>query len=314
MSYRDAQLRRERLGFGIGLGYRDAVRFEARLFGVSASVVQDEVDGYRPPEEEGAWADVPGAGGLGQGMWSLRLEFFDYVAGSFGRVSDQAISHRVGWEEEFDEDGDSLGLSEAETTHWSSEGSGHWFATVGVPRWAMSDIVLGPDSVESLGLRSGWLRPTARWPLLRGAARWDGLTRQPVGELGVSHAPLSVLPALRFSLLTAGEFAHPRLRELSATARYGLTIDQLTDEFHSDLELLVVEARTGLYGGARLEAQTGGAVVPGVHTSASVAVPFFAVIRLGGFVGVNRPDTLAMVPDATGRLEWGMHLYTTYAF
>lgn len=312
----DARLLRERLGFGVGLGYRDTVRVEARLFGVSASVVQDDVAAYRPPRGEGGWASVPGAGGLGQGMWALRLELFDRVAGTVGRVSDQTITHRVGWEEEFDDEGNSQGLQASETTHWSRAAGGatHWFAAVGLPRRAMSDIVFSPDALESVGVRSGWFEPHRGWPSLRGAARWDGVARQPVAELAAGLSPVTAIPDLRLELLGSGEFAQPRLRELSGRARWTLPLTRLTDEFSADLDLVTISARTGLYGGARLGSQTGGRVVPGVEASTSIAIPIFALVRLGGFLGLNRPDTLAVVPHAVGRPEWGVNLYTTYAF
>lgn len=317
-AFRDATMERDRLGAGLAVGFRDVARLEARLFGVSDSLVQKNTAAYRPPEAEGAWATVPGAGGLGQGMWALRLELFDVAAMSVGRVRSQRITHEVGWEVEYDDEGERTGLTEAETDRWSpirGPDAAQWFVAVGSPRWAMTDIVFGGDELRRIGLSSGWFGLGDSRLELRGAGAWDGIARQPVVETEVAWR-VPRREHLRLAVLGATELGEPRLREGSARLSYGWSVGQLiaVDDERADIDLLHAEARTGVFGGERLADVAEAALAPGADLSVSVTIPLYVIVRIGGFVGINRPQTLEAVPHAAGRAEWGTSLYTTYVF
>ena len=313
-----ARLERQQLGFGVGIGYRDIVRFDARLFGVSDSVVQRDLDPYAPPPIEGAVVTVPGAGGLGQGMWALRLELFELVAASVGRVRNQQISHEIGWEMQFDDEGNETGLERFESRHWrpmQGADAARWFATLGAPEWVTTELVIGGGRLEGLGIASGRYGLWQTGADIEGAARWDGIIAQPVVELGLGVYPVIALPDLRLAINAATELATPRVRELSARARFAKLLAEVVDlGVPADLELFSLGARVGVTGGERIADGLETALVPGVDVEGSVAIPIYAIIRIGAFAGMNRPETLSTIPAAAGHFEWGASLYITYAF
>ena len=82
----------------------------------------------------------------------------------------------------------------------------------------------------------------------------------------------------------------------------------LTAQGHSVLAvpaLLLAIAIVTVLGKGLLNAQLAVAIV---------AIPIYAIIRIGAFAGMNRPETLSTIPAAAGHFEWGASLYITYAF
>lgn len=105
VDWEPATLEGQTMGAAVGVGARDVARVEARVYAVSDSVVQTDLNAYRPEREAGAMTVVPGATGAGHGLWSVRVELLDSLALTVGRVNSHTLEHSVGWGEETDEDG-----------------------------------------------------------------------------------------------------------------------------------------------------------------------------------------------------------------
>ncbi len=309
-----AKLQNQALGAAASVGSRGVARLEMRLYGVSDSIIQRDLGQYYPEREVGAQAAVPGATGAGHGVWSTRVELLDAVNLTVGRVSTHEIQHSVGWDEETDENGDTS-ITKSETTHWGAGADGRTFVALGVPRFGSSDLVLGAAGVERLHAGSGWIVPRPRDPAVafRLDAGWDGLIDAPT--MGAEAIPLlrpfdtRGLPTFR--LRAATELTTSALREASVSARWSYSYEQAGIAVPG--ELAGFELQSGLYGGSRLRDVSGSPFVPGVSARLDAAVPFYGVFRVATWAGINRASTIAAVPDAAGRPEWGLSVYATFA-
>lgn len=308
-----ATLQNQALGAAASIGSRGVARLELRVFGISDSVIQQDLSGYYPEREAGSFADVPGATGLGHGLWSARVELLDAVALTVGRVSSHGISHSVGWSEEVDEDGNTS-ISKSQTAHWGAGANGRAFVAIGVPALGGGELIIG-ENVELARISSGWITPRPRQPLVtfRADVGWDGLVSAPF--LGTDVTPLGGpfdargLPTFR--LRTTAEATSSPLREASVSARWSYRYEQAGLAVPG--ELAAAELSTGVFGGSRLKETRGDAFVPGVVARVDAAIPIYAVLRISAWGGVNRAETIAAVPDAVGRPEWGLGVYATYS-
>ena len=311
--WEQAKLDNQALGAAIGFGARDIFRLELRIFGVSDSVVQRDLDGYYPARQAGLRAPVPGAAGAGHGVWSVRTSWFDTVSIALGQVSTHSIRHSVGWDEEFDDDGNST-IARTHVSHWSPARESRFFVALGAPRYATTDLIVGRGSIERAHLRSGWItpRPNAAVVALRGGVGYDGVSAAPVVQIDTMplFGPFAAANVPSVHLHLASELHRAVFREAAIIGKWGVGFDKLGLAVADDL--VTASLTTSIAGGSQLHGWNIGPR-PGASLEVDVAIPIIAVFRLSAWSGINRPATIRAVPDAVGRPEWGVGFYVTYA-